>query len=449
MQTKVSMVVPCSNKEIEIGNMLQSVSEQLWNNLEVILVNDGSTDGTRGIIEEWRSKFLSRGYEVVVIDQPNAGLPAAVRNGMLRMTGDYFCTVDCDDEILPGYVSTMAGWLDEHNDYEWTACNFEKYSVVDGKASVITSEFAALPDSDTLLEDYLFLRSPAVVWAYMVRVSYVHKCMNVLEMSISPRQYQEPQLQIPLAAGRGNLKYFPEVLHKYICYGRQHYFLETMKPGHDGEYARLCRQSIENAKFYQEEKDRLLSLLRLASVKMDFYHSTDFFERPEDKKKAEARLAETANSAFAPSPNLTAEDIKTTGYRVFFQAAENCILHKKNPYISAPPVKKGRVIAYGVLGWLALEILSPLMETPLCPTHMWDKAAKPGDERFGAPVTPPDFASLTKDDIILIVPRSRAVRQAVVKEADESGALYLKHFEVLDYLAAHYYARLQTDSLYS
>ena len=67
------MVVPCYNKVEYIGEMLDSVIAQKWDNIEVILVNDGSTDGTREAIAEYEPKLKTRGYETVIIDQENAG----------------------------------------------------------------------------------------------------------------------------------------------------------------------------------------------------------------------------------------------------------------------------------------------------------------------------------------------------------------------------------------
>ena len=97
MQSKVSIVVPVYNKIEYIDMMLKSVYDQLWDNIELILVNDGATDGTRERLTEWEPKFRDRGYEVVITDQENQGISVAVRNGMLCMSGVFFCSVDCDD----------------------------------------------------------------------------------------------------------------------------------------------------------------------------------------------------------------------------------------------------------------------------------------------------------------------------------------------------------------
>ena len=112
MQSKVSMVMPCYNKVDYIGEMFQSIVDQVWNNIELILVNDGSTDGTREVIAKWEPKFKERGYEVVIVDQENAGVCAAPKAGLERISGGYVSVVDADDMLAREYVSVMAGWLE-------------------------------------------------------------------------------------------------------------------------------------------------------------------------------------------------------------------------------------------------------------------------------------------------------------------------------------------------
>ena len=123
MQSKVSMIVTCYNKVKYIGEMFDSIISQEWNNIELILVNDGSTDGTRDVITEYESKFYKRGYDVVIIDQENEGVCAATKAGLSCITGKYVCIVDADDELDPKYISTMAGWLEEHNDTDYCICD--------------------------------------------------------------------------------------------------------------------------------------------------------------------------------------------------------------------------------------------------------------------------------------------------------------------------------------
>jgi glycosyltransferase involved in cell wall biosynthesis len=189
MDTKVSMVIPCYNKVNYIDDMFKSVYDQAWNNIELILVNDGSTDGTRGKIAEWESTFKKRGYQVVIIDQENKGVGAAVKNGLLKITGDYVCIPDCDDILKPNYVSHMAGILDRNLSVQWVFCN----------ATIESDQLSKMKNKNILLL-MLMHKFHWSVYTKFIRTSYLIEC-RVLENYLESRVTQEPQIYIPLAAG--------------------------------------------------------------------------------------------------------------------------------------------------------------------------------------------------------------------------------------------------------
>jgi glycosyltransferase involved in cell wall biosynthesis len=213
------MVVPCYNKENYIGAMLDSVLAQEWNNIEIILVNDGSTDKTREVIVSYLPKFEKRGYDVKLIDQDNGGCCKAVHTGLINMTGEYYCLIDADDEIEPTYVSTMAGWLEEHDDYEWTACSYRAVNILDGKRTVNAPPQYPYPqDCDNLLTHYIFRRVITTVWIYMMRTSYMRQCGMIENFCAERSKTYEPLIMVPPAALGGKLKFFDEPLYRYNIY---------------------------------------------------------------------------------------------------------------------------------------------------------------------------------------------------------------------------------------
>lgn len=92
---KISIIVPCYNVEKYIKQCLDSVVNQTYNNLEIICVNDGSTDNTLDIIK----KYALKDDRIVIIDQNNTGLSGARNSGIKCSTGDYIVFVDSDDFI--------------------------------------------------------------------------------------------------------------------------------------------------------------------------------------------------------------------------------------------------------------------------------------------------------------------------------------------------------------
>lgn len=108
MSPKISVLVPAYNVAPWIGKTLDSILSQTYENLEVIVVDDGSTDETGAILEG----YAVRDARVVVIHQPNGGLVAARETGIANATGDYVTFVDGDDTIEPDmYERLMANAL--------------------------------------------------------------------------------------------------------------------------------------------------------------------------------------------------------------------------------------------------------------------------------------------------------------------------------------------------
>lgn len=91
----ISVVVPCYNAERWIAATLRSVLAQDWPGLEIIVVDDGSADGSAALVQR---EFPN----VMLIRQPNAGVAAARNRGIERARGDWVAFIDADDIWLPG-----------------------------------------------------------------------------------------------------------------------------------------------------------------------------------------------------------------------------------------------------------------------------------------------------------------------------------------------------------
>ena len=92
---KYSIIIPVYNTESYLKKCIDSVLNQTYKDYEIIIVNDGSTDNSKDIIEEYQNK-----YEFIkVINQDNQGLSMARNNGIKKSLGDYFLLLDSDDYI--------------------------------------------------------------------------------------------------------------------------------------------------------------------------------------------------------------------------------------------------------------------------------------------------------------------------------------------------------------
>jgi glycosyltransferase involved in cell wall biosynthesis len=94
----VTVIIPCYNCENSIDRAMQSVFAQLWQNIEIILIDNKSTDNTLKILRKYQAAYPS---QVKVYKEHKPGAPAARNQGLYKAKGDYIQFLDADDELLP------------------------------------------------------------------------------------------------------------------------------------------------------------------------------------------------------------------------------------------------------------------------------------------------------------------------------------------------------------
>lgn len=99
----ISVIIPVYNTEAYLERCLVSVLSNTYRDLEVICINDGSTDGSLEIL----NAFARQDERVTVIDKKNGGLSAARNDGLRRATGEWIAFIDSDDWIHPRYFETF------------------------------------------------------------------------------------------------------------------------------------------------------------------------------------------------------------------------------------------------------------------------------------------------------------------------------------------------------
>ena len=121
----ISVIIPVYNVENYLEECLKSVKTQTYTNIEVILVNDGSTDKSKLICE----RYCQEDRRFQLLNQENQGLSVARNNGVAASTGEFIAFVDSDDIILPNYLETLIHYMTDEID------------IVESKFTVFKEEF--------------------------------------------------------------------------------------------------------------------------------------------------------------------------------------------------------------------------------------------------------------------------------------------------------------------
>lgn len=113
-QLPVSIITPCYNKENTLPRFLDSLLAQTYPAIELILVNDGSTDRTAAVIAAYRDRLQRGGIRLIYLEQENQGVSAAINTGLAHFTGAYLTWPDADDWLRPESLSRRVAVLNAH-----------------------------------------------------------------------------------------------------------------------------------------------------------------------------------------------------------------------------------------------------------------------------------------------------------------------------------------------
>jgi glycosyltransferase involved in cell wall biosynthesis len=146
----VSVIIPCYNSARYLAETLESALLQTYRGIEIIVVDDGSTDETARI---------ARSYGVHYIYQENRGISAARNTGFLHSRGEYVLFLDHDDRLLPKAVETGVRLLEEHPECV-LAVGEHRYIGPDGTAIGYSNKCAAGRDHYQMLLEHNFVETP-------------------------------------------------------------------------------------------------------------------------------------------------------------------------------------------------------------------------------------------------------------------------------------------------
>ena len=193
----VSIVTPCFNGEAYIDRFFETVMGQRYPKIELILIDDGSTDGTYAKAEAWREKLETRGIIFKLLTQSNGGQASAINAGLPEVTGDYVTWPDCDDLMDPRNIELKVDYLESHPDKGLVVCDVAL--VLDSDLGTVIRR-SVFDDSSPRLFDGLIREKCGSFCsgiAYMARASALFAAIGGRQIYES-RSGQNWQLLFPL-----------------------------------------------------------------------------------------------------------------------------------------------------------------------------------------------------------------------------------------------------------
>lgn len=148
---KVSVIVPVYKVEKYIEESIRSVCEQKYQNIEVILVNDGTPDSS---IELARKVAADYSIKLSIVNKENGGLPSARNAGIKAATGEYLCFIDSDDMISKTHISDLVNACNEYKT-KVAYADFQLTYETNRCGNPVAHNAASKIDHDELLKGFL------------------------------------------------------------------------------------------------------------------------------------------------------------------------------------------------------------------------------------------------------------------------------------------------------
>jgi len=252
---KISVILPVYNSEKYLGEAIASILNQSFSDFELIILNDGSTDNSKNVIESFNDK------RIVLVDQSNLGLAATLNRGIMMARGELIARQDNDDVSLPDRLEKQIEFLESnpHISLLGTAAEIIDES---GKS---TGRYHKHSTDSTVLKFNLLFNNPFVHSSIVFRRSVLGL---VGDYSTDPLFFEDHNLwsRIARVSGVSNLN---------ACLVKYRELTSSMSRSTQDYVKRVNRQSVNNILFYCPELqashvELIVSYLCGAQIPVDY-----------------------------------------------------------------------------------------------------------------------------------------------------------------------------------
>lgn len=238
---KFSVVIPVYNSSNYLKKCLESLVNQTFNDIEIICINDGSTDDSKNIIEKYKKKYNN----IKLYNITNHGQSYARNYGLSKAKGKYISFIDSDDYVDENMFNKLNEFLNDNN---YDIVMFDYTTVTTDNKVLFTKEFDCVNDKNVSYKEYLF--SDPCPWNKIYKKNFLDKIGFKLPEGIIYEDY----CYIPTL-----VKYSPYIAHfKDKLY---YYVYSTVSTTRNDEY-----------------KEKYADLIKATNILYDSFIGTDYME---------------------------------------------------------------------------------------------------------------------------------------------------------------------------
>lgn len=201
----ISILLPCKNAAATLDECLESIARQTWRDYELLLVDDGSSDGSRALASAW----AARDSRILCLGNPGRGLVAALNHGLAAARGRLVARMDADDRMYPERLARQAEFLDRQPHIGLVSCRvrlFPDELVQAGYREYVRWQNRCLSSRE--IADHIYLESPLPHPSVMLRRRWLERVGGYRDGAF-PEDYE---LWLRLHAAGCRLAKLPEVL---------------------------------------------------------------------------------------------------------------------------------------------------------------------------------------------------------------------------------------------
>lgn len=277
----VSLIVPCYNVAKTLQSFLDSVLQQTYPYIQLILVNDGSTDDTEEVIKNNFDSFRKKDIRVDYIYQENAGLGAAINAGLKYIKGDYLCWADPDDFFMINSIEKRVNALKANPEVGVVTSDAYFYQANDLTHPVRKASDGVIHSKETNQFEYL-LNEESI---FCTGCHMVRRCafddVNPTHEIYPARRGQNWQMLLPVFY-RYPRYFLNEPLYGYVIYPHSMSSGDTTEEKvmmRWDEHETILLETLQRIQMSSAEREKYQHMVKTRYAKKRFYSAIDFRDK--------------------------------------------------------------------------------------------------------------------------------------------------------------------------